>query len=156
MGYIPKILHTSSLALQKQGDPLVDNKHIIRITLEVSQIQLEVATSNHFQEVLFPCWKDFNFHLCGNWNISFDDNYFSNKFNYWNERSFWHKRFFSCWGVPIFDLRHITAIVPLNYDLKFYNKVLQEWLDNNNILMSSRHNEGKSVNCWKIYKNIKD
>ena len=28
----------------------------------------------------------------------------------------------------------------------FDNKPMQEWLDNNNILMCSTHNEGKSVN----------
>ena len=27
----------------------------------------------------------------------------------------------------------------------YYNKILQKWLDNNNNLISSRHNEGKSV-----------
>ena len=32
---------------------------------------------------------------------------------------------------------------------------MQEWLDNNNILMYSTHNEGKSVgNRWNVYKNI--
>ena len=28
---------------------------------------------------------------------------------------------------------------------EFYNKRMQKWLDNNNILMYSKHNEGKSV-----------
>ena len=28
---------------------------------------------------------------------------------------------------------------------KFYNKLKQEWLDNNDILIYSTHNEGKSV-----------
>ena len=29
---------------------------------------------------------------------------------------------------------------------ELYNKLMQEWLDNNDILMYSRHNEGKSDN----------
>ena len=28
---------------------------------------------------------------------------------------------------------------------EIYKKLMQEWLDNNNILMYSTHNEGKSV-----------
>ena len=28
---------------------------------------------------------------------------------------------------------------------KFYNKSMQEWLDNNDILMHSTHNQGKSL-----------
>ena len=28
---------------------------------------------------------------------------------------------------------------------RIYNKLMQEWLDNNNISMYSTHNEGKSV-----------
>ena len=28
---------------------------------------------------------------------------------------------------------------------EFYNKLMQEWLENNTILMYSTHNEGKSV-----------
>ena len=28
---------------------------------------------------------------------------------------------------------------------EFYNELMQEWLDNNNILLYSMHNEGKSV-----------
>ena len=28
---------------------------------------------------------------------------------------------------------------------EFYNKLMREWLDNNDILMYSKHNEGKSV-----------
>ena len=34
---------------------------------------------------------------------------------------------------------------------EFYNKLMQEWLDNNNILMYSTHNEDKfiQVSLWK-------
>ena len=28
---------------------------------------------------------------------------------------------------------------------EFYNKIMQEWFDNNDILMYSPHNEGKSI-----------
>ena len=28
---------------------------------------------------------------------------------------------------------------------EFYNKLMQEWLDNNRIIMYSTHNEGKSI-----------
>ena len=31
----------------------------------------------------------------------------------------------------------------VNQGREFYNKLLQEWLDNNDILMYSTHNEGK-------------
>ena len=45
---------------------------------------------------------------------------------------------------------------------EFYNKLMQEWLDSNNVLMHSTHNEGKSVTAerfnkmWKaeIYKKM--
>ena len=36
---------------------------------------------------------------------------------------------------------------------EFYNKLMQEWLDSNEILIYFTHNE---VNHWNIYKNIKD
>ena len=36
-----------------------------------------------------------------------------------------------------------------------YNKLIQEWLDNNDILMYSTHNEGKSVIAERFYKNTK-
>ena len=29
--------------------------------------------------------------------------------------------------------------------IEFYNKLMQEWLDNNRIIMYSTHNEGKSI-----------
>ena len=38
---------------------------------------------------------------------------------------------------------------------EFYKKPMQEWLDNNDILMYARHNEGKSIIRWKVYKNVK-
>ena len=38
---------------------------------------------------------------------------------------------------------------------KFYNKLTQEWLDNNDILMYSTHNEGKSVIVEGFIKTLK-
>ena len=38
---------------------------------------------------------------------------------------------------------------------EFYNKVMQELLDNNDILIHSTHDEGRSVIAEKIYKKIK-
>ena len=38
---------------------------------------------------------------------------------------------------------------------KFYNKLMQKWLDNNNISMYSRHNEGKSVIGERFIKTLK-
>ena len=35
---------------------------------------------------------------------------------------------------------------------EFYNKLMREWLGNNNILMYWTHIED---HCWKFYKNIK-
>ena len=37
----------------------------------------------------------------------------------------------------------------------FYNKLMQEYLNNNNILMYSTHNEGMSVIAQRFIKNIK-
>ena len=37
----------------------------------------------------------------------------------------------------------------------FYNKLMQECLNNNNILMYSTHNEGMSVIAQRFIKNIK-
>ena len=37
---------------------------------------------------------------------------------------------------------------------KFYNKLMQEWLHNNDILMYSTHNEGKSVIAERFIKTI--
>ena len=38
---------------------------------------------------------------------------------------------------------------------EFYNKLIQEWLDNNNTLMYSTHNEGKSVIAERFMKTLK-
>ena len=38
---------------------------------------------------------------------------------------------------------------------EFYNKLMQEWLNNNDILMYSTHNEGKSVIAENNKKLIK-
>ena len=38
---------------------------------------------------------------------------------------------------------------------EFYNKPIQEWLDNNDILMHSTYNEGKSVIAEKFIKTLK-
>ena len=38
---------------------------------------------------------------------------------------------------------------------KIYNKRMQEWLDNNDILMYSRYNEGKSVISERFMKILK-
>ena len=37
---------------------------------------------------------------------------------------------------------------------KFHHKLLQEWLDNNDILMYSTHNEGKSVIAERFTKTL--
>ena len=39
---------------------------------------------------------------------------------------------------------------------EFYDQILQEWLDNNNILMYSTHNENKSVITERFKKTLKD
>ena len=38
---------------------------------------------------------------------------------------------------------------------QFYNKVMQEWLDNNDILMYSKHNEIKSVIAERFIRTLK-
>ena len=38
---------------------------------------------------------------------------------------------------------------------KFYNKLMQEWLDNNDILMYTTHNEGKLVIPERLIKTLK-
>ena len=38
---------------------------------------------------------------------------------------------------------------------EFYNKLMQEWLHNNDILMYSTHNEGKSVIAERFIKTLK-
>ena len=39
---------------------------------------------------------------------------------------------------------------------EFYDQILQEWLDNNNILMYSTHNENKLVITERFKKTLKD
>ena len=43
----------------------------------------------------------------------------------------------------------------VNQRREFYNKLIQEWLDNNNTLMYSTHNEGKSVIAERFMKTLK-
>ena len=38
---------------------------------------------------------------------------------------------------------------------EFYNKLMQKWLDNNDIFMYSTHNEGKSVIAGRFIKTFK-
>ena len=40
----------------------------------------------------------------------------------------------------------------VNQGRKFYNKLIQEWLDNNDILMYYTHNEGKPVIAERFIK----
>ena len=37
---------------------------------------------------------------------------------------------------------------------EFYNKLMQEWLDNNGVLMYSTHNEGKSLIAERFIKTL--
>ena len=39
--------------------------------------------------------------------------------------------------------------------IKFYNKLIQEWLDNNNVLINSTHNESKSIIAERFIKTLK-
>ena len=43
----------------------------------------------------------------------------------------------------------------VNQGRAFYNKLMQEWLDNNNISMYSIYNEGKSVIAERFIKTLK-
>ena len=43
----------------------------------------------------------------------------------------------------------------VNQGREFYNKLIQEWLANNDILMYSTYNEGQSVIAERFIKNIK-
>ena len=43
----------------------------------------------------------------------------------------------------------------VDQEREFYNKIMQEWLDNNDILMYSTHNEGKSVFAERFVKILK-
>ena len=38
---------------------------------------------------------------------------------------------------------------------KFYNKLMQEWYDNNNTLIYSTNNEGKSIIAERFIKTLK-
>ena len=40
-------------------------------------------------------------------------------------------------------------------EIEFYNKLIQEWLDINDVLMYSTHNEGKSVIAERFIKTLK-
>ena len=44
----------------------------------------------------------------------------------------------------------------INYEqgTEFYNKLMQEWLENNDILMYSTHNEHKSVIAERFIKTL--
>ena len=41
-------------------------------------------------------------------------------------------------------------------EIEFCNKLMQKWLDNNNILMYSTHNKGKSVPAERFIKTLKN
>ena len=43
----------------------------------------------------------------------------------------------------------------VNDEKEFYNNLMQKWLDNNDILMYSTHNESKSVVAAKFISNLK-
>ena len=43
----------------------------------------------------------------------------------------------------------------VDQEREFYNKLMPEWLDNNDILMYSTHTEGKSVIAEKFLKRLK-
>ena len=43
----------------------------------------------------------------------------------------------------------------VNPGREFYDKLMQEWLDNNDVLMYSTHNEGKSVIAERFIKTLK-
>ena len=43
----------------------------------------------------------------------------------------------------------------VNQGREFYNKLMQEWLDNDDILMYSTHNEGTSVITERFIKTLK-
>ena len=44
----------------------------------------------------------------------------------------------------------------VNQRREFYNELMQEWLDNNNTLMYSKHNEGTSVITEMFIKTLKN
>ena len=43
----------------------------------------------------------------------------------------------------------------MGWGREFYNKLMQEWLDNNDILIYSTDNEGKSIITERIIKILK-
>ena len=63
------------------------------------------------------------------------------------------------WAETLKEKKSKTVLIALPNKLwvdqrrEFYNKLMQEWLDSNEILIYSTHNE---VSHWKIYQNIKD
>ena len=48
-----------------------------------------------------------------------------------------------------------NQIIWVDQSREFYNKLMQEWLDNNDILMYSTHNEGKLVITERSIKTLK-
>ena len=49
-----------------------------------------------------------------------------------------------------------VIINQINYGLiKFYKKLMQEWLDNNKIYMYYMHSEGRSVIAERLIKTLK-
>ena len=48
-----------------------------------------------------------------------------------------------------------TNILSVDHGREFYNKPMQEWLVNNDILMYSTHNEGRSVTAERFIKTLK-
>ena len=56
------------------------------------------------------------------------------------------------WVKPLKDKKGKTV---LNAFIEFYNKFMQEWLKNNNILMYSTHIESKSVIAERFMRTLK-
>ena len=56
-------------------------------------------------------------------------------------------------GISKFNRKPNKWLVDQGTEL--YNKLLQEWLDNKDILMYSTHNEGKSVIAERLIKTLK-
>ena len=140
MADILKLLDNLSLALQKQGALLVDIKRIIQITLEKLQKLTGVATSNHFQEVLFPTnsfYASYQKYLDilqdfqnGRRNLRYQGHQMANETFHLviaipvitnliveTEEAFDAKDFSVIGVFHAFDLRNIPTIVPLKYGL---------------------------------------
>ena len=49
----------------------------------------------------------------------------------------------------------IVSQIWVDQGRELYSKLMQEWLDNNDILMYSTHNEGKSVIAESFIKTLK-